>query len=513
MLDEIQQEIAYSEEKIFSVFAGAGSGKTRVVCERARHLIEDKGWYETDIVIFTFTKKAAEEIQERLSDYPGIIAGTFHSVLLQWVKQGYDKLDGFEYGIETVATQEEVEACEKVSGRKFDRRIAAEFQCISFDMILELGKELLQSMPLLMNETHFIVDEAQDNSKEQWDIVNTIAGHEDILSLMVVGDFRQSIYEWRGATPELGQEFCSKHKNYYMSRNYRSGKAIIDHANLVISAGGFEEKMVPMRGISGYVSLNESESPSQFLCGKITELANDGVHYNQMAILCRYNTRADELTEYLKLENIPAFRKNPTWETTLARVCAWASLMANPNNSLAWSVAVGGMFTPSEKRLLISESESTGTGLLDLMLIKGVEGLPITRQLETFDADTIRKLWVCCGGSSLECETRETIAVKFSGVPCREFSEAITMDERTASKNGVAVGTIHSFKGLEYHTVFLVNFSQSCMPGTKKGRRKEEERRLAYVAQTRAIENLYYINKIGEEWSEFLMDDHGRFLL
>lgn len=510
ILDEVQEAIAHSTEKVFSVFAGAGSGKTRVVCERARWLHEN-GCDPTDIVILTFTKKAAEEIKERLDDCEGIIAGTFHSVLLQWIKQNPEKLEGFDYGIECVATQEEVEACEKVAGKPFSRRVAAEFQCVSFDMILELGAELLRNMPELMNGAHFIVDEAQDNSAEQWEIVNIIAEHPEIESLMVVGDFRQSIYEWRGAKPESGQEFCGKHKTYYMSKNYRSGKAIVDHSNRVIGAGGFNEPMVPCSGLDGKVIFAEAQDALQYLCVRVGEVIADGVDPEDIAVLCRYNTRADDVARYLRQEHIPAYRKNPTWETVLSRVCAWANLMANPHNSMAWSVAVGGRFNPAEKRLLISESESTGTNFIDLMLVKSIEGVPFTRRLEKFDPDTLRDLWIYCGGTG--GEMMEYLATNFSGIDCKEFSERMTMDDRSFGTSGVAVGTIHSFKGLEYDTVFFMNCSQLVMPGGKKGRKKEEERRLAFVAQTRAISQLIYINSVGHEWSEFVCDEHGRFLL
>jgi hypothetical protein len=237
----------------------------------------------------------------------------------------------------------------------------------------------------------------------------------------------------------------------------------------------------------------------------------DGIPYDDMAVMCRYNTRADDIATYMKGESIPVFRKNPSWEETLARLCAWANLMSNPHNPMAWSVAVGGMFNARDKKLMIGEAESTGTNLIDLMSIKGIEGVPIERQLATFDADTIRKLWLCCGGSP--CEMMETVARQFSGVPCREFTELMAMEDRSQDNGGVAVGTIHAFKGLEYQVVFLMNFSQSSMPGSKKGRRKEEERRLVFVAQTRAIDKLIYINNVNDEWTEFLYDEHRRFLL
>lgn len=511
MLDSVQEKIAHADDKVFSVFAGAGSGKTRVVCERARWLIEERGCDPSDIVIFTFTKKAAGEIQERLEDYPDVIAGTFHSILLQWVKQNCEYLEGFEYGIETVATPEEIANCKNVTGREFSRRTAAEYQCISFDLILELGLELLQKMPHLMSGIHFIVDEAQDNSKEQWDVVHAISEHKEIASLMVVGDFRQSIYEWRGAKPELGKEFCDQHKTYYLSKNYRNGKAIVDHAFKTIVRGGFDEPMLWCSGLDGEIKFCEEQSPVHSLASKIVEINEvHSVPYHDIAVLCRYNGMADMIADHIQREWIPAYRKNPTWELPLSRLCAWASLMANPHNEIAWSVAMGSLLGPGDKAKLINLSHSCGTNLFDLTLIQGIE-VPVKRKLQAFDPDTIWKIWEACGGN--DCDLIKTIMRDFSGFPCEQFAEAVCMDDRSASPDGVCVGTMHSVKGLEFDTVFIINCCETIMPARKRGRGLEEERRLLYVAQTRAINRLIYINDTNKEWSSLLMDEHGRFLL
>ena len=216
MLDETQETIARSDKRIFTVLAGPGAGKTRIVCERARWLVEDCGVEPRNVVIFTFTKKAASEIQERLKEVDGIIAGTFHSILLQWIKSASPESSGMPYGIKGLATESELRECEKVTGRPFDRRMAAETQTIGFDQIMEIGFDVISKDQSLTQDTHFIVDESQDNSEEQWEVVNAIASSAGTASLMVVGDFRQSIYEWRGATPEMGKAFAGKHKVYHL---------------------------------------------------------------------------------------------------------------------------------------------------------------------------------------------------------------------------------------------------------------------------------------------------------
>lgn len=508
MLDESQEQVVQSEERIFSVLAGAGAGKTRVVCERARWLVEN-GTDPSNVVIFTFTKKAAGEIQERLEDIPGIIAGTFHSILLQWIKAASPEMSGMKYGVNGLATQSEVESCEKVTGKLFDRRMASELQSISFDMIIELGFELIMRDPSITKDTHFIIDESQDNSEEQWDVVNAIASCEGMASLMVVGDLRQSIYEWRGAKPEMGKVFASRRKSYHLAKNYRCGDAIVRHANRVISVGGFEEPMIPASEIEGSIEFIQATNVGQSLCGKIEEFALDGREYGEIAVIARLNGQADDIANHLQQEGIPCYRKNPSWNSAMDRLCAWATFISNPHNPIAWSVAVGDSIRLTDKKVLVAESQSTGTSLLDLMLIKGVEGFPIDKQIPAMDDDTIRKLWTYCGGAD---DFADSICQRFSGVRCADFAETLCIDG-TPEGEGVTVGTIHSVKGLEFDVVFFLHCAQRIMPGPKQGRKKEEERRLVFVGATRARSNLVYMNFKHEEWSEFILDDEGRFLL
>lgn len=508
MLDESQEQVVRSEERVFTVLAGAGAGKTRTVCERARWLVEN-GADPSNVVIFTFTKKAAGEIEERLEDLPGIIAGTFHSILLQWIKSASPEHSGMKYGVNGLATEAEIGSCEKITGRPFDRRMSIELQTISFDQILEIGFELLSRDKSLTDGTHFIIDESQDNSEEQWDIVNAIATSEGTASLMVVGDLKQSIYEWRGALPDRGKVFASRHKAYHLAKNYRSRRAIIQHANRVIGVGGYEEPMIPVIEDEGSVEFIQASDVYQTLCGKIAEFNLEGCAYEDMAVIARLNGQADHAANYLQSQNIPCFRNNPDWKTAIERLCSWGTFLSNPHNPVAWSVAVGDMFNLRDKKVLIAESQATGTSLLDLMWIKGVEGFPVSRQLQAMDSDTIKKIWAYCNGPQ---ESSDSVANDFSGVRCSDFSEQLSLMNVPESE-GVTVGTIHSVKGMEFGVVFFLHCAQRILPGPKQGRKREEERRLVFVGITRAKDRLLYMNYRNEEWSEFILDDEGRFLL
>lgn len=524
MLSELQERIATTEAAIAAVFAGAGAGKTAVLVRRVQWLL-DSGVPPENILVFTFTRKAAAEIKERIGN-AAVTCDTFHAVCLNWLREN-SSLAGFPYGLNGVLGEAEIKQCKEITGREFDSRHMADNQAASFDQLIELGAKILQENPgaVLPVGCHVIVDEAQDNSAQQWEITESIAAADECETLLVVGDFRQAIYEWRNASPETGMKFCSRGgiKQFYMSMNYRSGPEIIDISNRIIACGGFNEPMESADpNKESHVEFIETLDLHDTLTSRIYDLGEELVPYNDIAVLCRYNQDADAIAANLELENIPVCRPKPIDNEALSRFSSWASWQANRYNKLSWAAMVGKDIPATGKRSIITNAsrgisdlwmatrdwlkENDSTGKMEKW--SAIMKAPLKDRLEEKDG---KAAWLGLGGSEHQWNDgiRNCVGLPFEEIPLSLFIDARQKPE----SSGVNVLTGHSAKGLQWDTVFVVGVEQRKTPGMKRGRKKEEERRLLYVQTTRAKRRLAYIITRGEEWSEFLVDEHGRFLI
>ncbi len=271
------------------IFAGAGSGKTRVITHRIAKLIQD-GIYPSRILAVTFTNKAAREMKERVASLVGDRAntmwiGTFHSLCARMLR-----IDGKNIGIDPnfviyddgdqVSLVREIFKAKKIDDKSiqprsvlheisnakeklltpetysekatgfFERIVADVYKsynsllskanALDFDDILFYTVRLLEQRADVLEKyqerfLHVLVDEYQDVNYAQYQIVNLISGkHRNIV---VVGDDDQSIYAWRGADVSLILRFGSDHpdaKIVKLEQNYRSTKNILAAANAVI---------------------------------------------------------------------------------------------------------------------------------------------------------------------------------------------------------------------------------------------------------------------------------------
>lgn len=277
------------------VLAGAGSGKTRVLTQRAVFLIQEKGLRPENILLVTFTNKAAEEMRRRIqhlltsnhklstmSHLP--FAGTFHSFCAKVLRREghflglspafviYDETDQLETikqalenlqidarrwspkSILHIISQAKNELISPSEYAQFARgsfqevvtkvfityqKLLRENQSLDFDDLLIFTVKLFQEFPSILNQfhnqfRHILVDEYQDTNKAQYLLTKLLAKHQQ---LTVVGDASQSIYSWRGANfrnlLNLANDFPSL-TTIYLEQNYRSTQIILNAAHAVI---------------------------------------------------------------------------------------------------------------------------------------------------------------------------------------------------------------------------------------------------------------------------------------
>jgi len=273
------------------VLAGAGSGKTGVICQKIAYLIQKCGYKARNIAAVTFTNKAAKEMKERVIKLldkdatRGLTVSTFHSLGLDIVRKEIKTL-GYKPGFTLFDDQDTLALLKELTKEEFDgdkdllskqqtmisnwknelelpdaaikragdadtlmyAEFYAEYQkhmkaynALDFDDLILIPTLLLKNYPEVRERwrkkiQYMLVDEYQDTNASQYELVKLITGEQGLLT--VVGDDDQSIYSWRGAKPQnlvlLGEDFPQL-KLIKLEQNYRSSQRILKCANTLIA--------------------------------------------------------------------------------------------------------------------------------------------------------------------------------------------------------------------------------------------------------------------------------------
>lgn len=271
-LDKVQKEIVNSEYDKILVVAASGSGKTRVITERVKALIE-RGENPQKIVAITFTNAAAVEMRERLGNIADeVFIGTIHSYANRLLV-----LDG-------------IDTSSYLNDEKFDR----------------LFDEVRKNLKTFPEVDHLLVDEFQDIDDDQFEFFQLL----NPKNYFYIGDDYQNIYSWRGANIEhfFNLYYDDDTMIYTMSNNYRTPKEIIKFATSFISR--VEDKIVKrvkcMNENGGLIQLKNLDK--QF----IYDYINGDKKYGEWFILTRTNAQVDLMMNFLNSKKIPCdtFKKS-----------------------------------------------------------------------------------------------------------------------------------------------------------------------------------------------------------
>ncbi|MHB9130704.1 MAG: DNA helicase PcrA [Armatimonadota bacterium] len=349
------------------IFAGAGSGKTRVLTHRIAYLIREHGVLPEQVLAVTFTNKAANGMKERIGRLVGrgvrwMWVGTFHAICARILRTDgeavgvpnnfliFDTDDQLtvikdcyaEFNIDTqqlkpntvlnrisnakneLITPNDYATTaytpqEKVIGRIYERyqRKLEENSGLDFDDLIMKTVELFQKHSDILKTyqerfRYVFVDEYQDINKAQYSFVSLIA--ERYRNLCVVGDDDQSIYTWRGADSRLLLQFEKDYPNAYvvkLEQNYRSPQTILDAAYHVIrKCPGRKEKRLWTEREGGpkikcYRAADE-HAEGAFIARTIRELVLHGGHrYRDFAVLYRINALSRVVEQMMLSQGIP----------------------------------------------------------------------------------------------------------------------------------------------------------------------------------------------------------------
>lgn len=564
------------------VLAGPGSGKTFVITQRTKYLIEQHGVDPRTILVITFTKAAAAEMKgrfARICDVAGVTFGTFHAVFFNILKYAYGfrgenilreemKYQMIQEIIRKmeISVEDEKELIEnliseisfvKGSGIDIENYFSLNCSDVSFTTVYQEYEQKLRSMNKIdfddmmiyclelfqqrkdilamwqKRYQYIMVDEAQDSNIMQYEITKLLAG--DTKNLFLVGDDDQSLYRFRGAKPEILLNFDKDFpttKQVVLEYNYRSQEKIVEAALRVVENNShrFEKKIQAVRKPTHDVRVccyptGKEENPA--IVKEVLELAKKGVDLNEIAILFRTNKQPRSLLGLFMAYNIP-FRMKDTmpniFEHWIAKNIVAYIKMAQGNLDRGLFLEV--MNRP--KRYLSRDSlREPVVNFGDLRdyykdkpymverIFKMEYDLKMLQSMEPYAAiQYIRK------GMDYDSYIKEY--AEFRNVKPDEFFEVLdeltegakefkTYEEwfaymqdyernlrdqlrkREEMKNpSVSFMTFHGCKGLEFEHVYILDANEDITPHRKavNAADMEEERRMFYVAMTRAKDHL-----------------------
>ena len=562
------------------VVAGPGSGKTRVLVERTRYLIEEYKVNPGNILVITFSKKAAIEMQQRFfhscnSNY-SVSFGTFHSIFFQIInkhtktkdsllsikeKEELLKFASYKYKPDMTennewisGTLELISAYKNIGNDIFYKppgcfmdecerdifhnvyktyiELCEDENKIDFDDMILKCFNLLQNNEAILDYyqnkyNYVLIDEFQDINQSQYNIVKLLVNKSN--NIFCVGDDDQSIYGFRGAYPNIMQTFLNDFSDadvVNLSINYRSKSNIISLANQIISDNKTRINKTGEPyfegGLIEYIPLSTRVEEENEIIKILKNI--DSEHLHSTAIIVRTNNEVMAYSGLLKKQGIDIFEYVYEENRILSSFIFGdvLSFLKFVYESKSRENFIGFMNKPNKKirRMCLINSEVKADDIIKFYendkpvqneIIQFFNKLKIASKMKKADLaiSFFRKSigydkYLNTVSSSLEnykdnTEILDNIVYLFKDydfkVSLDEFSELIKKSFKSNNiviKDGVRVMTMHGSKGLEFTNVLLPDVNEGIIPPKNISDESiEEERRLFYVAVTRAKDNLY----------------------
>lgn len=573
------------------VLAPPGSGKTLIVTERTRYLIEESGVRPDQILVITFTRFAAREMKERFErltagkNYP-VTFGTFHSIFYGILKCAYgiganNLMSEKESSVllQEVLDRTDIESTPEVEDeeelvRELLREVGMvknglchlkdfhskyltqdefaevfrsyehqkkELKKFDFDDMLVQCYALFRKKPEILQGwqkrfQYILIDEFQDINRVQYEVIRMLAAPR--YNLFVVGDDDQSIYGFRGAKPELmlymKQEFPSL-RTISLTVNYRSTEFITGAAARVILHNDtrFYKRVQSFRGRGQNVHVQEvldEQEEAQYVTEEIQKKLDQGIKPGEIAVLFRAAVQARMISEILSEHRIPFEMRD--YVTNFYRhfivkdIMAYLQLAAGkrdrslflticnrPLRYLARNSMENRQVNFEDLRKFYCDKDWMLDIIdqfdVDVRMMKNMApyaAIQYIRKKIGYDdflkeyAEKHQISWKQLMDVMAELEERSKNFKSYDEweIHIAKYTQELEEQQAKARKikgereNKVQLMTIHSAKGLEFEDVFVIHANEGEIPHQKAEKKDEieEERRLFYVALTRAKNNL-----------------------
>ncbi len=413
---------------------------------------------------------------------------------------------------------------------------------LDYDDLLFLWLELLKKFPgvkkaLSQKFQYILVDEYQDTNHLQASIIENLANHHG--NILVVGDDAQSIYSFRAADISNILDFPKKFpqtKIFKLETNYRSTPEILELANNSIKNNleqfGKNLKAVKDRGEKPIVAaLNNSQEQAEFITQRILEIADEGTPLNKIAVLFRADYHALELELELNKKNIPYQKRGGLKffeQAHLKDILAFLKILNNPHDEISWTRALllqPGIGKVGSHKIIkeisgktltyITSGKIKFTGTLNnswinfkellthlIKLSPNKPGNIIQTIKDNFYYNYAKANFENADKRLDDIDQLINFSDRYKSIT--ELVHDLTLSESYQAENitknhnkndeNLIISTIHQAKGLEWDVVFVIHLAQAQFPHVRSLNSKkeiEEERRLFYVACTRAKNELY----------------------
>ncbi len=529
-LNQAQYDAVTATEGPIVVLAAAGSGKTRVLTRRIAYRIARGDMNPNRVVALTFTRRAAEELRRRqlkLGQRDRVLAGTFHGIALTQLRQRWAEqnktapkiLDNKARVINQVAKElgiakksttnssngstspfhrpsdvvaeidwaqarlvsavdypnaaqlamrtppidaEKMVALMEGYQREKRRRRVVDFDDLLVMAISSMRQDPTYAAAVRWKYNHLYVDEFQDINPLQFELLEE--WRKDNNDLFVVGDPNQAIYGWNGADPQLLNRFTEREPEatvIHLTENYRSSPHVLKLARTAITK--VESAPITNRTdglIPTLTELDDDKAEARYIAETVRKVHSVGDKWADQAVLTRTNSQLQLISDALADAGIPARRRtgdgplrNPAIRTELQAI-------SKPGTDLvAWM---------EETQALLAEPR---------------DGLPANVRTERSDL---------AGFVRLVDEYLNTDPAP-SGPGLKSWVGVLNPDDVTSDEDSVDLLTFHGCKGLEWPIVHVAGLEDGFVPiaYAETGEQRSEEKRLLYVALTRAEDNLH----------------------
>ncbi len=535
-LNPEQQKAVLATDGPMIILAGAGSGKTRVLTFKVMHLMMEKKITPEEILMITFTNKAAKEMKERMQQLRPLASlpwiATFHAMCAKILRREAKYL-GFSNRFVIYDSQDQLDAIKDamhkmdisvrdfkpysilstISGAKNELITASEYKNFArgyfqetvakiyplYQVILKDNDALdfddliLHTIKLFRENDHILkryqaqfryilIDEYQDTNRAQYTLTKLLA--QKWNNICVVGDFSQSIYSWRGADYRNLIRFKDDFpgtQTFSLSQNYRSTQKILDGASTVIAQNTTHPVLKLWtqnpdgEEIEVYEAGNEQEE-ADFI---IRTVANLGLkRLNQVAVLYRTNAQSRVIEEALLHHGLPYLLIGGTRfyeRKEIKDVLAYLRVICNPKDMVAYKRIEKIGKGRLQKFLEFKESKA-----LDTLPVKTIEILDsvirVTNYLDFYDEKVEEDR------ARLEnIKELRSVAIEFPDLP--DFLENVALveqeyhserQENGEKKNAITLMTLHAAKGLEFPMVFMIGMEEGLFPHSRSLMDKSE---------------------------------------
>lgn len=467
-LDEFQKNAVESLDSQLLIIAGPGSGKTTVLTRRISHMITEKNIKPENCLAITFTKRAAQEMRERLYKLLNtkselINIHTFHSLCFSILKENYEKA-GLKEGFRVITDKEK----ELYKDKELPENV------LEFDDLITLTVKLFEENPDITKsyQEHFeyiSVDEYQDIDENQYKLIKFLCPQNG--SICAIGDPNQAIYGFRGGDAKFFNNFTQDYTNakiINLKNNYRSTGNIVEASNQMINSYNIVSQYdKPHEKITIHTAPTD-KAEAEFVVSTIENLIGghsffsldsdrslgqeQDYSFSDFAVLYRTSSQAELLIEAFERSGMP---------------------YANYSNDLL-----------CDKKPIHNLLNSLTD---DEPIIDQIENYEFSQEIEDYILNYLKELAANHTGKN---EFIHEVSM---------LKESDTFDKRA---DRIALMTLHSSKGLEFNCVFIVGLEDGILPlyRAKELSEIEEERRLLYVGMTRAEKRLFLSHAIKRKW-------------